>query len=247
MQTTISRDVDAYSGKGHVQPQPCGQQNNDCRRHIHSPYGLTEGDDRRSSYVGLVISMRQCINSAAQLQGQIGVLPCPNQRIRSLMSVKHQYFRAGPNLGDIGQTRHAIGNPKITHFQGLRYSSPRTWIFVGAISPAMWASLGWLIWITVRSAGYWALLPHFWSDRIDIAARSFLQLTCPVGRDTPVLIGVMFEQTTGMGQTGKLGWRDERPANPFPRRSPPGVRAMPPGGGAWMPCIYPRKRRISSR
>jgi hypothetical protein len=35
-------------------------------------------------------------------------------------------------------------------FRLLQHSSPWPWIFATIISLAMWASLGWLVWVSVR-------------------------------------------------------------------------------------------------
>jgi hypothetical protein len=62
----------------------------------------------------------------------------------------YQYFDANPGIGKIGQANHAIRGVDYENSDRLRYSSPWPWIFALGISLAMWASLGWIIWIFTR-------------------------------------------------------------------------------------------------
>jgi hypothetical protein len=62
----------------------------------------------------------------------------------------YQYFDANPGIGKIGQANHAIRGMDYENSAPLRYSSPSPWIFAIGISLAMWASLGWVIWASMR-------------------------------------------------------------------------------------------------
>jgi hypothetical protein len=67
-----------------------------------------------------------------------------------MAKIKHEYFDANLEIGKIGQVHHAIGSVGYGNSHGLRYSSPWPWIFAICISLAMWASLGWVIWVFTR-------------------------------------------------------------------------------------------------
>jgi hypothetical protein len=68
----------------------------------------------------------------------------------AMAEIRHQYFDAQPGLFNVSQAEHTIGSVDYQSVSGLRYSSPWPWIFAGAISLAMWASLGWVIWVATR-------------------------------------------------------------------------------------------------
>jgi hypothetical protein len=66
-----------------------------------------------------------------------------------MAEIKYQ-FDAQPGLFNVSQAEHTIGSVDYRNVRGLHYSSPWPWIFAGAISFAMWASFGWLIWVSIR-------------------------------------------------------------------------------------------------
>jgi hypothetical protein len=45
------------------------------------------------------------------------------------------------------RARHAIAAP---NHPGLKYSSPRPWLLALSLSLAMWASLGWILWVMLK-------------------------------------------------------------------------------------------------
>jgi hypothetical protein len=67
-----------------------------------------------------------------------------------MAKIKYQYFDANSGIGQTGPANHAIGSLDYGNSHGLRYSSPWPWIFAVGISLAMWASLGWIIWVFMR-------------------------------------------------------------------------------------------------
>jgi hypothetical protein len=67
-----------------------------------------------------------------------------------MAKIKYQYFDANPGIRQIDQDNRAIGSVDYGNSHGLRYSSPWPWIFAVGVSLAMWASLGWVIWVSVR-------------------------------------------------------------------------------------------------
>jgi hypothetical protein len=69
-----------------------------------------------------------------------------------MAEIKHQYFDFGvdPRVTNVGLANRAIGDVDSGDFRLLQHSSPWPWIFATIISLAMWASLGWLVWVSVR-------------------------------------------------------------------------------------------------
>jgi hypothetical protein len=67
-----------------------------------------------------------------------------------MVETRHQNFDAQRGLFNAGQAEHAIGSVNHQNISGLRYSSPWPWVVAGAISLAMWASIGWIIWVSTR-------------------------------------------------------------------------------------------------
>jgi hypothetical protein len=68
----------------------------------------------------------------------------------AMAKIKYQYFDANSGIGQTDLANHAIGSLDYGNSHGLRYSSPWPWIFAISISLAMWASIGWIIWVFVR-------------------------------------------------------------------------------------------------
>jgi hypothetical protein len=67
-----------------------------------------------------------------------------------MAKIKYQYFDANPGIDKVGQSNRAIRSMDYRNTAGLRYSSPWPWIFALGISLAMWASLGWVVWASMR-------------------------------------------------------------------------------------------------
>jgi hypothetical protein len=67
-----------------------------------------------------------------------------------MAKIKYQYFDANSEIGQSSLANHAIGSLDYGNSHGLRYSSPWPWIFAVGISLAMWASLGWIIWVFMK-------------------------------------------------------------------------------------------------
>jgi hypothetical protein len=68
-----------------------------------------------------------------------------------MVETRHQNFDAQPGLFNASRAERAIiKSMDHQNVGGLRYSSPWPWVFAGAISLAMWASLGWIIWVSTR-------------------------------------------------------------------------------------------------
>jgi hypothetical protein len=66
-----------------------------------------------------------------------------------MVEIRRQNFDAQPGLFNVSQAERTIRSVDYQNVS-LRYSSPWPWIFAGAISLAMWASLGWVIWVSTR-------------------------------------------------------------------------------------------------
>ena len=56
-------------------------------------------------------------------------------------------YRDISRLNESDLSRHAI--EKSNH-PGLKYSSPKPWILALSLSLAMWATLGWIIWMVFK-------------------------------------------------------------------------------------------------
>jgi hypothetical protein len=68
----------------------------------------------------------------------------------AMAKIEYQYFDANSGIGQTDLANDAFGSLDYGNSHGLRYSSPWPWIFAISISLAMWASLGWIIWVFVR-------------------------------------------------------------------------------------------------
>jgi hypothetical protein len=66
-----------------------------------------------------------------------------------MAEIRH-HFDAQAGLFNASQAEPIIRSVDYQNVSGLRYSSPWPWIFAGIISLAMWASLGWVIWVSTR-------------------------------------------------------------------------------------------------
>jgi hypothetical protein len=64
-----------------------------------------------------------------------------------MADIKYQYRDITPAIDDINQVRQAI---ETLNHPCLEYSSPWPWILATGISLAMWASLGWILWIVLK-------------------------------------------------------------------------------------------------
>jgi hypothetical protein len=63
------------------------------------------------------------------------------------MAETHYEYRDTSRLDESGLSGHAI---EALNHPGLKYSSPKPWILALSVSLAMWAALGWVIWMLFK-------------------------------------------------------------------------------------------------